>query len=179
MHKIEEHRRKYEHIRKQKELKRAQPKKQPPAEAQVSTVHSYRAKTLQNCLSGCLVESYSYPVLIGILYNMRYSVSFNFFKKEEIIHWYVWMHFWDLGYSSKNLSSIFSSSVVLHVMIGSTYTYCILDFYSILQLNKAIKEERLGLQASDALLAPMSADSYPPKFLYFLCNRLHHLEMTI
>lgn len=76
VHKIEEHKRKFENIRKQKELKRAQPKKQPPVEAQVSTVHSYRVKTLQNCLSVRLIESYSCPVLIDIL---RYSVSFNFF----------------------------------------------------------------------------------------------------
>jgi suppressor of tumorigenicity protein 13 len=44
-HKIEEHRKKYERLRKQKEQKRVQPKKQPQNEAQVSIVHSYRVQT--------------------------------------------------------------------------------------------------------------------------------------
>lgn len=45
-HKIEEHRRKCERLRKQKEQKRAQPKKQPKDEAQVSLVHRYQVQTL-------------------------------------------------------------------------------------------------------------------------------------
>lgn len=44
--KIEEHRRKYERLRKQKGQKKSQPKKQQQAEAQVSIVYSFFHQTI-------------------------------------------------------------------------------------------------------------------------------------